>query len=44
MVYQGTESIDGVTTYKFVQTIKPTPSAKPQQLPASLLGLPAPVT
>jgi hypothetical protein len=40
MVYQDTESIDGVTVYKFVQTIKPTPSAAPQQLPASLLGLP----
>ena len=40
MVYQGTESLDGVTVYKFVQTIKPTPSAKPQQLPASLLDLP----
>lgn len=40
MVYQDTESVDGVRVYKFLQVIKPTPSAKPQQLPASLLDLP----
>lgn len=40
MVYQDTESVDGVTVYRFVQTIKPTPSGRPQQLPASLLDLP----
>lgn len=40
MVYRGTESINGVTVYKYVQTIKPTPSAEPQQLPANLLDLP----
>jgi hypothetical protein len=40
MLYQDTESLDGVTVYKFVQTIKPTPSGKPQKLPANLLDLP----
>ncbi len=40
MVYQDTERIDGVRVYTFVQTIPPTPSTKPQQLPASLLDLP----
>lgn len=40
IVYQDTESINGVTVYKYEQTIKPTPSAEPQQLPANLLGLP----
>lgn len=40
MVYQGTESVDGVSVYKYVQTIEPTINGEPQQLPASLLDLP----
>ena len=43
MVYQGTETLDGVRVYKFVQTIKPAPSARPQQLNANAMDLPGPL-
>lgn len=38
MKYRGAEKIDGLTTYKFVQTIEPTKVSE-QELPASFAGL-----
>lgn len=41
MVYQGTQTIDGYTTYEFVQTIKPSPvPGTKQRLGAGFLDLP----
>lgn len=40
MVYQDTETIDGVKTYKFEQVIKPTASGKAIRLNANALDLP----
>jgi hypothetical protein len=37
--YRGTEDLDGLTVYKFEQTIEPTKVGE-QKLPLSLLGLP----
>lgn len=41
MIYQGTQTIDGYTCYKFVQTIKPTlVKGSAQQLNANFMDLP----
>ena len=42
MVYQDTESIDGVRVYKFVQTIKPTRAASPSSSTPTPSTCPAP--